>query len=47
MTEVKGVGIRRTQSLDDLRNRRRYWKIKRRKLKIEKDGNDIIDVIFH
>ena len=25
MTEVKGVGRRRTQLLDDLRNRRRYW----------------------
>ena len=24
MTEVKGVGRRRTQLLDDLRNRRRY-----------------------
>ena len=29
MTEVKGVGRRRTQFLDDLRNRRRYWKIKK------------------
>ena len=27
MTEVKGVG-RRTQFLDDLRNRRRYWELK-------------------
>ena len=27
MTEVKGVG-RRTQLLDDLRNRRRYWELK-------------------
>ena len=27
MTEVKGVGIRRTQLLDDLRNRR-YWELK-------------------
>jgi hypothetical protein len=27
MTEEKGVG-RRTQLLDDLRNRRRYWKLK-------------------
>ena len=27
MTEVKGVGRRRTQLLDDLRNRRRYWEI--------------------
>ena len=28
MTEVKGVGRRRTQFLDDLRNRRRYWERK-------------------
>ena len=28
MTEVKGVGRRRTQLLNDLRNRRRYWKLK-------------------
>ena len=27
MAEVKGVG-RRTQLLDDLRNRRRYWELK-------------------
>jgi hypothetical protein len=25
---VKGVGRRRTQLLDDLRNRRRYWEFK-------------------
>ena len=29
MTEVKGVGRRRTQLLDDLRNRRRYWELKK------------------
>ena len=28
MTEVKGAGKRRTQLLDDLRNRRRYWELK-------------------
>ena len=28
MTEVKGVGRRRTQLLDDLRNRRSYWELK-------------------
>jgi hypothetical protein len=28
MAEVKGIGRRRTQLLDDLRNRRRYWKLK-------------------
>ena len=39
MTEVKGVRRRRTQLLDDLRNRRRYWEL-RRKVKMEKDGDD-------
>ena len=28
MTEVKKVGRRRTQLLDDLKNRRRYWELK-------------------
>ena len=28
MTEVKEVGRRRTQLLDDLRNIRRYWELK-------------------
>jgi hypothetical protein len=28
MTEVKGVGRRITQLLDDLRHRRRYWELK-------------------
>ena len=28
MTEVIGVGKRRTQLLTDLRNRRRYWELK-------------------
>ena len=28
MMEVKEVGRRRTQLLDDLRNRRKYWEIK-------------------
>ena len=27
MTEVKGAGRGRTQLLDDLRNRRRYWEL--------------------
>ena len=27
MTEVKGIEIRKTQLLDDLRNRRRYWEL--------------------
>ena len=29
MTEVKGVRRRRTKLLDDLRNRRRYWELKK------------------
>jgi hypothetical protein len=28
MMEVKGVGRTRTQLLDDLTNRRRYWELK-------------------
>ena len=40
---MKGVGRRRTQPLDDLRNRRRYWELKR-KLKNEKDGNDNLTI---
>ena len=28
MTEVKEVRRRKTQFLDDLRNRRRYWELK-------------------
>jgi hypothetical protein len=28
MKEVKGTRIRRTQFLDNLRNRRRYWELK-------------------
>jgi hypothetical protein len=44
MTEVKRVGRRRTtQLLDYLRNRRRYCELKR-KLKIEKDGNDSLSI---
>ena len=42
MAEVKGVG-RRTQLLDDLGNRRRYWELKK-KLKIEKYGSDSLSV---
>ena len=30
MTEVKGVGRRRTKLLDDLRNRRKFWELKER-----------------
>ena len=28
MTEVKEIGKRRTQLLDDLKKRRRYWELK-------------------
>jgi len=28
MTEVKGIGRRRTNLFDDLRNRGRYWALK-------------------
>jgi hypothetical protein len=38
MTEVKGLGRRRTQLLADLRNRRRYWE------PMEEDGNDSKEV---
>ena len=45
MTKEKGVG-RRTQFLDDLKKRRRYWE-----LRIEKDGNnkhkEEIEINFH
>ena len=30
MTEMKGVGRRRTQLLDDLRDRRKYWELRKR-----------------
>ena len=42
MTDVKRVR-RRTQLLDDLRNGRRYWELKR-KLKIEKDENNSLSI---
>ena len=38
MTEVKGVGRRRTQLFDDFRNRRRYWELK------AEDRNDSLSV---
>ena len=46
MTEVKAIGRRRTQLLDDFRNRRRYWEIKeeaedRKKKKNENDSSNI------
>ena len=44
MTEVRGVGRRRAQLLDDLRNRRKYWELK--ELKIEEDGNDNLPIVL-
>ena len=43
MTEVKGVGRRRTQLLDDLRNRRRYWELKE-EAEDRKGGNDSLSI---
>ena len=43
ITEVKGVGRRRTQLLDDLRNKKSYWE-ERRKLKIEIDGSGNLQI---
>ena len=50
MTEMKGVG-KRTQLLDDLIIRRRYWELKK-KLKIEENGKGSLSIehkygIFH
>ena len=43
MTEVRGVGRRRTQLLDDLRNRRRYWELKEE----AEDGKSWKDCLLH
>ena len=43
MTEVKGVGRRRTQLLDDLSNRRRYWELKE-EAEDRKDGDDSLSI---
>ena len=40
---MKGVGRIRTELLDDLRIRRRYWEL-RKKLKIERDGDDSLSI---
>ena len=54
MTEEKGIGIRRAQLLDDLRNRRRYLELKdkagnrkRWKDSLSHEHKDEIQVIFH
>ena len=43
MTEVKGVGRRRTQPLDDLRNRRRNWELKE-EAEDRKNGDDSLSI---
>ena len=43
MTEVKGVERRRTQLLDDLRNRRRYWELKE-EAEDRKDADDSLSI---
>ena len=43
MTEMKGVGRRRTQLLDDLRNRRRYWELKE-EAEDRKNGDDSLSI---
>jgi hypothetical protein len=45
MTEVKGVGRRRTQLLDDLRNMRRYWELNE-KAEDKKDGDKQLSIEY-
>ena len=40
MTEVKVVGRRRTQFLDDLRNKRRYWELNKEAKDLKKMDNN-------
>ena len=55
MTEVKGVGRRRTQLLDGVRNRTRCWELKKEAADRKKSGSkslsvhhkEEIQVIFH
>ena len=51
MTEVKGVGRRRTQLLDDLRNRRRFLELKEEVLDVNDslsiEYKEEIKMIFH
>ena len=44
MTEVKEVGGRRTQLLDDLRNRRRYWELKEEAEDRKKNRDDSLSI---
>ena len=43
--EMNGVGRRKTELFNDLRNRRRYWGLKE-KVKIEKDGNNSLSHVL-
>ena len=43
MMEVKGVGRRRTQLLDDLRKGRRYWELKE-EAEDQNDGNNTLSI---
>ena len=45
MTEVKGVGRRRTQLLDALRNRRKYWELKE-EAEDRKKGDDSLSIEY-
>ena len=40
---MKGIGRRRNQLLDDLRNGRRYWELKE-EAEDKKDGDDSLSV---
>ena len=40
---MNGIGGRRTQLLDDLRNRRRYWELKEEAEDL-KGGNDFLSI---
>ena len=44
MTEGKGVGRTRTQLLDDLRNRGKYWELKEEAEDRKKNGEDSLSL---
>ena len=46
MAKVKGVGRRTMQLHNGLRNRSKFWELKR-KLKLEKSGKNFMHIIFH
>ena len=43
ITDVKGVGRRRTELVDDLRSKRRYWKLKEES-EDRKNGKDSVSI---